>query len=136
VIHREERLRDVDPRLASVVRCVGLDLLVVCGARSKENQEKAFHEKRSKVQFPNSKHNVDLPKRPFSEAVDLAPHPVDWGEERAFYVLAGAVLQEAIKQGVCLRWGGDWDGDGGFDDQTFNDLGHFELSEKKTLEVA
>jgi peptidoglycan L-alanyl-D-glutamate endopeptidase CwlK len=26
-----------------------------------------------------------------------------------------------------IRWGGDWDGDQDFRDQTFDDLAHFEL---------
>jgi peptidoglycan L-alanyl-D-glutamate endopeptidase CwlK len=132
ILHRE-RLAGVDPRLASVVNALKFDAAVVCGVRDKEAQDLAVAEKRSKTPWPLSKHNVG-PEREFSEAVDLCPYPVDWSNERAFYVLAGAVLQEARTAGIPLRWGGDWSGDGVGDekDDRFPDLGHFEL---KRVEV-
>ncbi len=37
------------------------------------------------------------------------------------------MLAAAHDLGIELRWGGDWDRDAEFDDQTFNDLPHFEL---------
>jgi peptidoglycan L-alanyl-D-glutamate endopeptidase CwlK len=33
----------------------------------------------------------------------------------------------ASEEGVNVRWGGDWDGDRDIDDQTFDDLPHFEF---------
>lgn len=73
----------------------------------------------------------------YSHAVDVAPYPVDWGttgspaqKARAinrFYVLAGMMFAFASESKVNLRWGGDWDKDWDFSDQTFNDLGHFEI---------
>jgi peptidoglycan L-alanyl-D-glutamate endopeptidase CwlK len=136
VIYHEEKLSLVDPRLISVVEAIGFNVDVIYGARGKEEQERAFVEGRSKVQWPYSKHNVGEGIREFSEAIDLAPHPVQWNRPLRFYVLAGAMIQEAHRQGVSLRWGGDWDSDLVFDDQRFNDLGHFELvPEKPATEV-
>ena len=41
--------------------------------------------------------------------------------------MAGYIQATADKLGIKIRWGGDWDSDGDLDDQTFMDLGHFEL---------
>jgi len=42
-------------------------------------------------------------------------------------MLAGVMLNAAQEMGIRVRWGGDWDGDGSTKDQTFHDLGHYEL---------
>ena len=42
---------------------------------------------------------------------------------------AGYVQGVAEQLGIKIRWGGDWDSDFDFKDQTFNDLVHFELRE-------
>ena len=70
-------------------------------------------------------------------AVDAAPYPVNWGDQGSlrqrqkaiarFYEFAGYVLAVADQQRLQLRWGGDWDMDGDFLDQRFDDLVHFEL---------
>lgn len=44
-----------------------------------------------------------------------------------FYFMAGLVMRTADILNIKIRWGGDWDGDQDFMDQTFNDLAHFEL---------
>lgn len=49
------------------------DLTVLCGYRGEEEQEAAVASGASKVHFPNSKHN-----RMPSDAVDIAPFPVEW----------------------------------------------------------
>jgi len=98
------------------------DVSILCGNRSKEDQDKAFNEKKSKVVFPNSKHN-SMP----SMAVDVAPYPIDWNDLERFSTLATLILDTAEELEIELRWGGDWDRDGDTTDQTFNDLPHFEL---------
>lgn len=108
------------------------DFTVVTGYRDDEQQDFAYETGMSKVKWPNSKHN-QYP----SEAVDIAPYPIDWRDTERFYLLAGRVLQVADELGVRLRWGGDWDGDDDLHDQTFMDLGHFELvSEPEEDEVS
>ena len=46
-----------------------------------------------------------------------------------FYMLAGHILQTAQQLNITLRWGGDWDHDFDFTDQSFDDLGHYEIVE-------
>jgi len=100
------------------------DCKVLEGHRNKEAQNRAFAEGKSKLKWPNGNHN----KYP-SMAVDVAPYPVDWNDPTRFYYFAGFVFGIASQMGIKLRWGGDWDGDLNFKNQTFFDLPHFELEE-------
>ncbi len=109
------------------------DHSILCGHRNRQAQNKAFRDGKSKAMWPNSEHN-DIP----SNAADAAPYPIDWGERgntkqrkaaiARFYYFAGYVLAVADRENIKLRWGGDWDMDRMFCDQTFNDLVHFERS--------
>jgi peptidoglycan L-alanyl-D-glutamate endopeptidase CwlK len=99
-----------------------IDCTVLEGHRDKEAQDKAFHEGKSQTKWPNSKHN----SKP-SMAVDVAPYPINWNDRERFYYFAGFVKATAVRMGINIRWGGDWDGDYDFRDQTFFDLPHFEL---------
>lgn len=73
----------------------------------------------------------------YSHATDSAPYPIDFGRSKQakarFYMFAGYMFMASeilFDRGEIthkLRWGGDWDSDKKFDDQTFNDLPHFEL---------
>ena len=98
------------------------DFSVIESFRSQERQNQLFSEGKSKVQFPNSKHN----KNP-SDAIDIVPYPVDWNDDVRFFFLAGLMFQEAKTQGVKLRWGGDWRGQHRFKENRFKDLPHFEV---------
>lgn len=98
------------------------DLTIVCGHRNKEDQDEAFRTGKSKVQFPNSKHN-QFP----SLAVDAVPYPIDWNDKVRFYHFIGYVRGIADRLGIKIRCGADWDGDFDFKDQNFHDLPHFEL---------
>jgi len=97
------------------------DCTILCGTRTKAEQDKAYNEGRSKVQYPNSKHNTNP-----SKAVDVAPYPIDWNDTARFYYFAGRVIGVAQAMGYKIRFGGDWDGDMDLKDQNFNDLPHFE----------
>jgi peptidoglycan LD-endopeptidase CwlK len=44
-----------------------------------------------------------------------------------FYFLAGLIKERADQLNIKVRWGGDWDNDNDFFDQTFYDLVHWEL---------
>ena len=104
------------------------DNIVLIGYRGEEEQNQAVLEGRSKLKFPLSNHN-SLP----SMAVDIAPYPVDWNNTKSFYYFAGfvkGIAEKLLKEGTIshkIRWGGDWDSDNDFKDNTFNDLVHFEL---------
>ena len=99
-----------------------IDCRVLEGYRDKECQEQYFAEGKSKVQWPNGKHN----QQP-SQAVDIVPYPIEWSNIKRWYYFGGIVLGIAHAIDVSIRWGGDWDGDSSFTDQTFHDLPHFEL---------
>lgn len=108
------------------------DCTVLAGFRNEQEQHQAFLTKASKVDWPNGKHNQNP-----SIAVDVLPYPLNYSEGvkniARHYAFAGFVLgvasrlKEEGKMSRSVRWGGDWDGDRDFEDQTFNDLGHFEL---------
>jgi len=145
-----ERLTTCDVRIQRVFNKVILyhDCSILCGFRGEEEQNEAYDSipQRSKVQWPNGKHNL-LP----SLAVDAVPYPIIWPETlkmlnrfkggrgtivqvmmvikdlNRFYCFAGFVLGMAQEMGIPLRWGGDWDGDMDFKDQILDDLPHFEL---------
>ncbi len=99
------------------------DLTIISGHRSTEEQQQLFHDGRSKKDgvMDLSRHQTDP-----SEAIDIAPYPVDWEDTARFYVMTGVVYAAANHLGVLLRWGGDWDSDWTLNDQKFYDLGHFE----------
>jgi peptidoglycan L-alanyl-D-glutamate endopeptidase CwlK len=100
------------------------DCSIICGHRSEEEQNKVFYDGKSKVQFPNSKHN-SIP----SMAVDVAPYingKICWDKDQ-LYFFAGFVWGVAKEMGINIRLGADWDGDGNIKDQTFFDRPHFEL---------
>lgn len=99
-----------------------VDFVVLEGHRDKVAQDAAVAAGNSKVRWPHSKHNASP-----SLAVDIAPYPVNWKDTKRFYFLGGFIKATAVSLGISLRWGGDWDSDNDFSDQTFNDLPHFEL---------
>lgn len=102
------------------------DFSILEGFRDEEKQNRAYSRGLSQVKWPNGKHNK-LP----SDAVDIAPWPIDWSNKEAaiqrFVYLAGWVMATAAMLGISLRWGGDWDGDRDTRDEKFRDLGHFEV---------
>lgn len=134
----EREVLTVVPFLQNLMRDVVevYDCTILEGNRNQLKQDKAFREGRSKLKWPNGKHNL-MP----SKAVDAAPYPVDWGGPLVikgklnkknliallrFYHFGGFVQGMAADRGDVVRWGGDWDGDRKFDDQSFHDLPHFE----------
>jgi hypothetical protein len=98
------------------------DCSVTCGHRGKEAQNEAYHSGRSKVKWPDGNHN----SKP-SQAVDVIPYPVDWGDIKRFYMFVGFVRGIAASMNIKIVAGADWDGDTQVKDQDFNDLPHFEL---------
>lgn len=139
------RLETVDPDLsrlfAEVVK--RRDCTILCGVRSKTEQDLAVSSGRSKMTWPNSKHNVLNPDD-LARAVDVAPyfanqnHSIVWPtaaktkivyakECGLYYNFAGYVQAVADRMGIRVRWGGDWNGNHRYTDQSFDDLIHWEL---------
>lgn len=101
------------------------DCTVIQGWRSNEEQNEYFRTGRSKLRGGQSKHNASP-----SLAVDVVPCPIDWHDYKRFYHFSGIVRGIAFSLEIPIRWGGDWDNDNNFKDQTFHDLPHFELLQK------
>lgn len=106
------------------------DCTIIEGHRGQAAQDAAFAAGKSKLKFPEGKHN----KTP-SLAVDAAPvlyangkGIIDWQDRERLSFFAGRVLGIADGMGVKLRWGGDWDQDTELKDNSFDDLVHFELA--------
>jgi peptidoglycan L-alanyl-D-glutamate endopeptidase CwlK len=120
------RLETCDHRLQIVMKraIARFDFTVLCGHRSKQEQNDAYERGASKLQWPNSKHN----KTP-SLAVDVAPFPIDWDDLGRFREMARIIMEEADKAGIKLRWGGDFNMNGKPDDK-FVDMPHFEINER------
>jgi peptidoglycan LD-endopeptidase CwlK len=105
------------------------DCAIICGYRTKADQEAAFDAELSKVHYPST-HN----SKP-SIAVDVAPYEktgIDWSKLQSAH-FAGCVMGIAnmlFERGIIthhIRNGADWNSDNDVDDTTFWDAGHFEL---------
>lgn len=120
----QERLATCHPKLQAIMNKVILyvDCMIICGYRNQEDQDKAFREGKSKLMYPHGKHNT-MP----SNAVDVAPYPLDWNDTHAFARLAGYIQAVADSMGIPIRWGGDWNRNGKTNDERFRDFPHFEL---------
>ena len=109
-----------------------IDCSVLCGHRGEKEQNEAVASGRSKANYPHGKHNASP-----SNAIDVAPYPIDWNDNERFYYFAGFVLATAkILKDIGeishnIRWGGNWRGIRNgvidFSKNTFDDLPHFEL---------
>lgn len=107
------------------------DCTIICGYRGEEKQNRAYFEGRSTKKFPEGKHNEEP-----SKAVDAVPYPINWEirnpkDLARWYAFAGFVLGVASQLGLSIRWGGDWDSDKDFKDQSFDDLPHFEVLKRE-----
>lgn len=118
------RLSSCDVRLQDVFKEVvkTFDCSILQGHRGKKEQNLYYDQGRSKVKYPNGRHNA----KP-SKAVDVTPYPVDWNDRERQTLFAGYVLGIAKGMGITLRWGGDWDRDFEVKDNGFDDFPHFEV---------
>lgn len=119
-----EKLEGVHPDLVKVVeRAIQItkqNFVVTEGVRTLERQKELLAQKKSRTL--NSRHLS-------GHAVDLAAWvngTISW-DARFYDEIKEAMYTAARDCNVPLRWGGDWDGDGDRNDQTFHDLVHFEL---------
>ncbi len=119
-----ERLNTCDSKLKQVFNEVikHVDCSILEGHRDKDRQNKLYEEGKTKVKYPNGRHN-----RQPSSAVDVTPYPVDWKDRERQTLFAGFVIGVASQMGINLRWGGDWDQDFQVVDNRFDDFPHFEL---------
>lgn len=106
-----------------------VDCVVLEGYRNEEEQNRAYEEGKSKLRWPNGKHNI----KP-SNAVDVAPYPVPlWSNEEDFIYFGGFVMGVAMRlfeEGKIthkLKFGGDWNGTNRVTVGDFKDYLHFEI---------
>lgn len=121
-----DRLNTCHPSLQILFQTVvkTYDCSVLQGTRTESEQAADFASGKSKLQWPNSKHNT-MP----SMAVDVAPYPIDFANTMQFYHFAGYVMAVAEGLGLKIRWGGNWTMDLDLKANQFPDLDHFELVE-------
>ena len=120
----KERLATCEKDLQMVFNEVikHVDCSILEGHRSKDRQNALYEDGKTKVRYPNGRHNASP-----SCAVDVTPYPVDWEDRERQTLFAGFVLGVANQMGIKLRWGGDWDQDFEVKDNRFDDFPHFEL---------
>lgn len=95
------------------------DCKVLCGHRGKEDQEKAFVERKTKAHYGQSNHNY-FP----SLAIDVMPwYPTEphirWGELNELREFANFVQGVAVGMDIPIKWGGEF--------AKFFDGPHYEL---------
>jgi len=104
------------------------DFSVICGHRSEQEQNEAYNNGKSDLQWPESKHN----KFP-SKAVDIAPYyksepHIRWNRLYEFVYLQGIIAGIAKRHGILIRHGINWDMDDELiTDQNLADFPHLEL---------
>lgn len=122
-----KKLKECDDKLVRLILSVDevYPVQVICGSRNKEDQNKAFEEKKSKLQYPKSKHNIGKEAgRSLSHAVDIVPDPdrnpktIAWADLKEFDIMLLVVEQKADELGIKVRLGRDF---------SFKDYPHVEL---------
>jgi peptidoglycan L-alanyl-D-glutamate endopeptidase CwlK len=113
------------------------DITVVEGTRTQEQQMQYFKEGKSRLDgiTKKSKHQ-SLP----SMAIDIIPCKEGTNafsgkvtDNYRFFYMSGLINQityQLLQEGKIthnIRWGGDWNSDTIYSDETFQDLPHFEL---------
>ena len=115
---------DLQKLMKEAIKYSVIDFGISCGTRNQKEQDEAYRTGRSKLQYPNSKHNQTP-----SLAVDVFAYvggKVSW-ELKYYYYLAGVIMTTAKKLDIDIRWGGNFNENGSFSDDSFVDCPHFEL---------
>lgn len=120
----KQRLATCHPDLQKIFNEVikHYDCVIICGHRGEKEQNEAYAKGFSKLKWPNGNHN----KNP-SRAVDALPYPIDWNNKDSHLHFAGFVMGVASAMGIKIRWGGDFNQDKNFKNDSFIDRPHFEL---------
>lgn len=90
-----------------------MDIAVICSYRGEVEQNRAFSEGKSRLKYPQSKHNV-IPSR----AIDIVPIPLDWSNIESFERMCKVAERKAAKLNIKIRLGRDF---------SFKDYPHVEL---------
>ena len=98
------------------------DCTILCGHRTKEEQDDCLEKGTTTKKFPFSKHNQTP-----SMALDAMPYPINWKDRERLMNFVGFVQGIATMQNIKIRVGADWNGDRNFKNDSFFDGPHFEL---------
>lgn len=122
-----EPLKQVVTRAFEIAAQKGERLMVIEGLRRQSRQDVLV--KAGKSWTSNSRHLT-------GHAVDLAPLMTngevprdkrgDW-DQKAFVKMSKLVFQAADELGILIQWGGDWDMDGEWRDESKFDGPHFQI---------
>lgn len=119
-LRSQEQLLTCHPEIIDVLQQAILyfDFSVLEGIRSETEQNARKKEGTSKLNWPDSNHNVN-PRNPKSQlfpdksiAVDIVPYPVNWDHLQSFIWLSQVIKRCAYKRSVEMQWGYDlwgWD---------------------------
>ncbi len=114
-----KNIKGIDEKLTLILGMIlargKVDLTIICGLRSLEEQQEAFKNGFSKLDGINkvSKHQEGL-------AFDFIPYPFRGWDDREGFRRVGEELKLVAKHlGISCRYGGDW--------KKFRDWGHFEV---------
>lgn len=100
------------------------DFVIIQGLRSEQEQREVI--KKGNSWTTKSRHLT-------GHAIDVVPYPVEWLDLAKFKTIRDAFFSAAQELDIPLRWGGDWNGNGSFQDEISRgsyDGGHFELPRK------
>lgn len=123
-----KKLFTCDPRLQEIIRAADeiYPIQVICGERGESDQNQAYANKKSKLKYPNSKHNINPKKgRLKSWAVDVVPDPdrnpktISWLDLKQFEIMLLVIEKVAKDKGTPIRLGRDF---------KFKDFPHVELT--------
>lgn len=119
----DEKLKQAHPALVSWfwwLKDIFPQVHIAWSFRGKEDQEREFQEGRSRLNWPESKHNWTENGQPCSKALDLFELENN-GDARFDEHFYEKINEENIKEDAPIRWGGTF--------KHFKDLDHFELVE-------
>lgn len=124
------RLIGVDETLVKVVKRAieisEVDFTVLEGVRTLARQRELYAQGRTApgkiVTWTMKSKHIE------GKAVDLVPYPLDWNDLGKFDKIKHAMFQAAAEQGVSIRWGADWNGNGTPREKGEYDSPHFEIS--------
>lgn len=114
-----DRLATCDKRLQDLANMMlersPFDLTITFGYRTKDEQEKAYKDGKSRAKFGESKHNV-FP----SKAIDICPYPINWDDKDPRWTeMALNAMWCSGKLNISIKWGGTF--------KSIKDYPHFEI---------
>ena len=95
-----------------------LDFTIIETVRTKEQQ--IINIKKGVSKTIKSRHIPATNKSGYSEAVDIAPYPINWADIQRFKELSAHIKKTADLMKIKIEWGGDW--------KTFKDYLHWQLA--------